>query len=69
VILATTLLFAATNYYFKPNQKELGTYNSPEKAFAETQKALQLLSSNVNIGIESVRYINEFDNNNKNISK
>jgi hypothetical protein len=39
---------------------DLGTFDNPEVAFKETQKALQLLSKNVNVGIESVSYINEF---------
>jgi hypothetical protein len=39
---------------------DLGTFENPEVAFKETQKALQLLSKNVNVGIESVSYINEF---------
>ena len=39
---------------------DLGTFENPEVAFKETQKALHLLSKNVNVGIESVSYINEF---------
>lgn len=41
---------------------DLGTYESPEAAFEATQKALALLSKKVNVGIESVSYINEFQN-------
>lgn len=41
---------------------ELGTYDSPEEAFRETQKALALLSGHVNTGIESVQVIQEYDN-------
>jgi hypothetical protein len=37
-----------------------GTYDNPEIAFQETQKALELLSTNVNVGIESVKYVNEY---------
>jgi hypothetical protein len=40
---------------------EYGTYENPEVALKETQKALALLSKNVNIGIESVGYINEYE--------
>jgi hypothetical protein len=36
-------------------------YKSPEAAFNATQKALSMLSENVNVGIESVEYINEYD--------
>jgi uncharacterized protein HemX len=42
--------------------QDLGTYDNPEIAFQETQKALQLLSQNVNVGIESVSYITEYEN-------
>jgi hypothetical protein len=40
---------------------ELGTYNDPERALKETQKALNLLSTHVNTGVESVQYIEEYD--------
>jgi hypothetical protein len=40
--------------------KDLGTYDDPELAFKATQKALSLLSNNVNVGIESVQYIEEY---------
>ena len=40
--------------------KDLGTYDDPEVAFKATQKALSLLSNNVNVGIESVQYIEEY---------
>jgi hypothetical protein len=50
-------------YFHLPTEKEdLGTYNNPEAAFEATQKALELLSVNVNVGIESVGYINEYQN-------
>lgn len=42
------------------NSKDLGTYDDPEVAFKETQKALSLLSKNVNVGIESVKYVEEY---------
>ena len=50
-------------YFHSPTEKEdLGTYENPEAAFEATQKALSMLSKNVNVGIESVSYINEFQN-------
>ena len=42
--------------------QDLGTYDNPEVAFAATQKALALLSNHVNVGIESVHYIQEYQN-------
>ncbi|WP_396150446.1 hypothetical protein [Flavobacterium sp.] len=69
--IAASLLFSiGTIAYlnYKPTQPpqvanaELGTFESPEEAFEETQKALALLSEKVNIGMKSVNYINEYEN-------
>jgi len=37
--------------------KELGTYDDPEEAFEATQKALAMLSTNVNVGVGGVQYL------------
>jgi hypothetical protein len=50
-------------------QSELGTYDNPEEALAATQKALALLSSNVNVGIGSVQYIKEYEQSKNKIFK
>lgn len=42
-------------------QEDLGTYDNPEVALRETQKALSLLSGNVNKGIESMQYVQEYE--------
>ena len=47
--------------YFNAQPQDLGTYDDPEVAFRETQKALSLLSGNVNKGLESVKYVGEFE--------
>lgn len=39
----------------------LGTYDTPEEALAATQKALAMVSHNVNAGIESIQYIKEYE--------
>lgn len=62
VVLLGMVAFFMINTNQTVTKNELGSYDSPEKAFAETQKALALLSSNVNVGIESVRYVQEYDN-------
>ncbi len=62
VVLFGMVTFFMINTNETVTQNELGSYDSPEQAFRETQKALALLSSNVNIGIESVSYIQEYDN-------
>lgn len=63
-IAASVIVLLGINtftYFHSPNETEdLGTYENPEAAFEATQKALALLSENVNVGIESVEYINEY---------
>lgn len=44
-----------------PASDDLGTYDNPEVAFRETQRALNLLSTHVNTGVESVHYIQEYE--------
>lgn len=69
-IAASVLLFLSL-FFFWNNEKaieskvtvsEYGTYESPEAAYKATQKALALLSQQVNIGIESVQYLDEYKN-------
>jgi len=57
------LIGIGTYTYLNTNNasQDLGTYDNPEKAFEETQKALALLSNHVNVGIKSVAYINEYE--------
>ena len=61
VVLLGIGTYVYFNTYANQNQ-DLGTYNDPEIAFKETQKALALLSYQVNIGIESVHYVEEYQN-------
>ncbi|MBF2707622.1 hypothetical protein [Flavobacterium soyangense] len=60
------LLGIGTYSYFNYNNvnqdTDLGTYDNPEIAFRETQKALSMLSTHLNTGIESVQYIQEYEN-------
>lgn len=48
------------DYSNEPINTDLGTYDNPEVALAETQRALAMLSNHVNTGIESVIYIKEY---------
>lgn len=74
---AVVLLGIGTYFYVSESktntavasQTELGTYDNPEEALAATQKALALLSNNVNVGIESVQYINEYEKSKSKIFK
>lgn len=48
---------------------ELGTYTNPEEAYVATQKALFILSEQLNTGITSMRYLNEYEKSKKIIFK
>lgn len=61
VVLLGVGAFAYFNQQDKAANNEMGTYDDPEVAFRETQKALDLLASHVNTGVESVNYINEYE--------
>ena len=60
VVLLGIGTFTYFNHETASNQ-DLGTYDNPEVAFRETQKALALLSNHVNTGVESVQYIQEYE--------
>lgn len=78
IAASAVLLLGVGTYFFVSeqnntdvvaSQSELGTYDDPEEAFKATQKALALLSKNVNVGIESVQYINEYEQSKNKIFK
>ena len=62
VILIGVGTFIFYNNSEPKKSQDLGTFDNPEMAYQQTQKALELLSQNVNVGIESVSYINEYQN-------
>lgn len=68
VVLLGVSTFTYLNYNDNSPQ-DLGTYDDPEVAFRETQKALALISEHVNTGIESVEYINEYEQSKNKIFK
>ncbi len=68
VVLLGVGTFTFMNYNDTKSQ-DLGTYDDPEVAFRETQKALALISEHVNTGIESVGYINEYEQSKNKIFK
>jgi len=78
IAASVVVLLGIGTYFFMSEQKEatavasqteLGTYDNPEEALKATQKALALLSNNVNVGIESVQYINEYEQSKNKIFK
>jgi hypothetical protein len=62
VVLLGIGAFGYFNYYNPEQEQNLGTYDDPEIAFRETQKALSKLSINLNTGFESMQYIKEYEN-------
>lgn len=78
IAASAVVLLGIGTYFFVSEQKdttavasqtELGTYDDPEEALKATQKALALLSNNVNVGIESVQYIKEYEQSKNKIFK
>lgn len=73
VVFIVVLSVIGMRVYFNAgNQNQvqsLGTYDDPEVAFKETQKALLILSTHLNNGIESAQYIQEYDKSKKLIFK
>ena len=66
------VLFGLATFYFYPSEpkhEDLGTFDNPEEAFAATQKALLMVSEQVNIGMESVEYLEEYEKTKKTIFK
>ena len=62
VVLLGVGIYTFNNVSNDKINQELGTYDNPEEAFKETQKALAMLSNHVNVGIESIQYIENYEN-------
>ncbi|MGX7666814.1 hypothetical protein [Flavobacterium pedocola] len=71
--VAASVAVLAGAYFFMTqeptHQQDLGTFDDPEVAFAETQKALQMVSENVNDGVKSIEYVHEYNQTTKTIFK
>ena len=50
-------------------QDDLGTFDDPEMALIETQKAFNLIAENLNKGKESINYLQEYENTKNRIFK
>jgi len=61
VLLLGAGTFAYFHYEEAPRSQELGTYDDPEVAFQETQKALKMLSHHVNSGVKGMAYIETYE--------
>lgn len=69
--VAASVVIAVGVFTFinKEPQEDLGTFDDPEVALKETQKALTMLSVNVNKGVNSINYLEEYENSRKTIFK
>ncbi len=68
IVLLGVSLFTY-NHYNQPKSNDLGTFDDPEIAYKETQKALAMISEHVNIGIGSMNYLNEYEQSKNKIFK
>jgi hypothetical protein len=69
-LLALAMVFFYLNVgKSKVVDNELGTCETPEEAFLETQKALNLLSTKINSGIENAEELKEYESTKNKIFK
>ena len=63
IAASVVVLFGIGAFYFnqETQDQDLGSFENPEIAFRETQKALDLLSGNFNKGVQSVQYVKEYE--------
>jgi hypothetical protein len=69
IVVLLSVSLVTFNQYNQPKTADLGTYNDPELAFKETQKALAMISEHVNRGIGSMSYLNEYEQSKNKIFK
>jgi thiamine kinase-like enzyme len=62
-------MIASYLYQNTTKKEDLGTFDTPEEAFVETHKALQLVASNINSGMKNASYIEEYEKTKKIIFK
>lgn len=61
ILTIAMLFFYAHEGKVEVADSELGTCKTPEEAFQETQKALQLLSVKINSGIKNAEELKEYE--------
>lgn len=70
IAAAIVVLFSMVIFFNNHSSDEdLGTYSNPKEAFVETQKALEMLSEEVNNGVEGVAVLKEYEKTRKTIFK
>jgi uncharacterized protein HemX len=68
IVLLGVSLFTF-NQYKQPDAADLGTYNDPQVALKETQKALAMISEHVNKGIGTMSYLSVYEQSKNKIFK
>lgn len=66
MLVVGLLLIVFSVYHYQKNRSEvsnqdLGSCKTPEEAFKETQKALNLISESLNSGMENASVIGEYE--------
>ncbi len=63
VVVLLGVGYFAVQQFSRPTtaQTAYGTYDDPEAAFKATRKALELLSGHVNVGVNSMQYIETYE--------
>ncbi|THF49842.1 DUF3379 domain-containing protein [Flavobacterium supellecticarium] len=70
VAASVALLFGLFTFLNqKPQEQDLGSFENPEVAYKETQKALEMVSQNVNLGVKGMGYMKEYEKTTKTIFK
>jgi hypothetical protein len=72
-IAASFVFLFGTAWFFlngnSNDNKDLGTFENPEEAFQATQEALQLLSGEVNQGVEGIAVLKQYEQTKRTIFK
>lgn len=70
VAASVALLFGLITFLNQqPKEQNLGTFDNPEMAYKETQRALEMVSENVNLGVKGMGYMKEYEKTTKTIFK
>lgn len=69
VIVLVSVGIFTYNHDNSSKLEDLGTYDDPEIAYKETQKALSMIALHLNKGVESINYIKEYQQSKNKIFK
>ena len=66
-VAAVTVLMAGF-YFNRPVEDDLGTYSTPEEAYSEITKSLNLVSKQFNKGVSKINYLETLEVANKQVA-